>query len=652
MGARKGPHSREWGKMKFSKSDETLLAIGVFLTPVVFWTGVTESFDVVKFQIVVVLGSLSMMSLGRVIRPDARASSPIATSFSWIAMVSGILATIFAINPGRSFFGGPQRYTGLVTLLCLVAIFISAQRVGQSSLILRSITLGSVVNSVYIILQRFDLDPLTWSIVSSGLPITGTTGNPNSAGLISAFAIPFLVYGAQRASGLHQLASIVALNVCLLGVVFTESFQAEVGVLAALIVLIFPIEGEKSSGVTAREIPLAVMLLLPLFVAEDSLAILVLIGLTVLYEIVRLTDTKMLKVVFGPRPLLIAAIVLVCGVTALPIGRSSISRGVSTGLVERGDFWRASWEIIRSNPWLGIGFDNYLLSFPLTRPKSHAESFFSSLSSSPHSLLLAPFVSAGLVFGFVAIFMMVSTLKRVAFSLLKGTDQARLLCSIILVGLPYVFVGAESLAPILILTVLVGMLFSVHSSYLVPSQAASRKKIRKKGVAPITPRNVILSVGALAILVVGSFPLVAGIYERASFQRLSRGDLVGSIEQLEFATDLVSHDGVLRAKLAELYFYEGEYAQSKAAIREALRLTNWSPVLAVPILRIGAEMGDFELVLEGLEKAADLEPNDPNFRAQAFQLLEDIRIFLDQNPEQISITLQAELTRIARRLTP
>ncbi len=92
-----------------------------------------------------------------------------------------LIATLTSVAPSFSFFGSYRRMQGTYTTLCYVIIFtiilLEMRTSRQMNRLFMAIVLGSLPLALYGIVQRLDMDPLTWNFdVANRAP--STMGNP------------------------------------------------------------------------------------------------------------------------------------------------------------------------------------------------------------------------------------------------------------------------------------------------------------------------------------------------------------------------------------------------------------------------------------------------------------------------------------------
>ncbi|MBN1999934.1 O-antigen ligase family protein [candidate division KSB1 bacterium] len=176
----------------------------------------------------------------------------------------------------------------------------------QYTLILLTLCFVALLESVYIYIQFFKLDPFYQTPYSSiKLRLVGTMGNANGVGAFLSIIFPFLLflYSRQKLWLWKRIIS-AAVVVVFLAIIITQSRAAWLGLVAGFSVLFFP-------------------------------------------EIKKLWQSKGLRKIF---------------IILIPIGLGAVFAVYSlnkTSIWGRLYIWRISWEMIRDFPFFGVGFGRF-----------------------------------------------------------------------------------------------------------------------------------------------------------------------------------------------------------------------------------------------------------------------------------------------------
>jgi len=171
-----------------------------------------------------------------------------------------VLSTALSVDVAQSLLGSYHRQSGLLTLCAHIAFFaaitVGLQSRAQLDRLLAAVTLGSLAAAAYALLQRFELDPLSWDAAAwGGDPIArtpGTLGNPTFlAGYLAVTIFATAAYARRR-----RLAA-TALAVQAAGLWATGSRGALVAAGAGLIVFLLALAVARG----ARRLAAAIALL-------------------------------------------------------------------------------------------------------------------------------------------------------------------------------------------------------------------------------------------------------------------------------------------------------------------------------------------------------------------------------------------------------
>ncbi|MFH0892308.1 MAG: O-antigen ligase family protein [Candidatus Falkowbacteria bacterium] len=195
---------------------ETLILGVVFLVPIFFsppffiTANTFELNKIVLFKILT-LCLLAVTALKAATDRNFRVSGKKRLfSFSWNWLVIGgfflalALATVFSIDPQKSFFGSYDRQQGLSAqiyyLLFFVALVLNVFSFKQIKRILSAIVLSSAVVCGYGLSQQLGYDFMSWSeSIEETNRVTSTFGQPNFLGIFLLLAMPATVLAAVYA---------------------------------------------------------------------------------------------------------------------------------------------------------------------------------------------------------------------------------------------------------------------------------------------------------------------------------------------------------------------------------------------------------------------------------------------------------------------
>jgi O-antigen ligase len=225
-----------------------LLIACVFITPGVFDLGAVKPFDIVKVTTVLFFGWLALgvwaaCAIGGRARPRRFLMGWLAGAYLLVATI----ATLLSPTRWTSVIGWYGRHHGLLTIVIYVAIFFViawtyTQRRDRAHELVYAMAGGAIVLTLYILMQRFGLDPIRWARPSGeapGLEYFGTMGNANFAGGYLALTMPWVYLAYRRARATWwRIAIVVWAVVQLYALWLTSARNGIIGALPAAIAVI------------------------------------------------------------------------------------------------------------------------------------------------------------------------------------------------------------------------------------------------------------------------------------------------------------------------------------------------------------------------------------------------------------------------------
>jgi O-antigen ligase len=167
-------------------------------------------------------------------------------------LVSSLIATIASIHVPTSFFGKYQRYEGLLTIFCLVVLFRLARErnPGERYWAEIGITASVALVSIYGIVQRFNLDPLSWGkqLALYGGRVFSTIGNPVMLGGFLVLTLPVCLGLVMKRDNRLKAAGLSVWIIGLICLFFTESEGAWFGFWIGALATAFFLGVQKGKG--------------------------------------------------------------------------------------------------------------------------------------------------------------------------------------------------------------------------------------------------------------------------------------------------------------------------------------------------------------------------------------------------------------------
>ncbi len=220
-----------------------LIAALLFFQPLILQRFTADQFDMGKLVFLYwIVASLLLVSLvaSRETNWIFRLDTLNIAVFALLAF--SLISTLASVHSPTSFFGGYQRYEGWLTLLCLIILFQFARgrSRGERRWAELGITASIVLVSIYGVMQRFNLDPVTWSekVKPFGERVFSTIGNPVMLGGFLVLTLPICLGIIIRENKFARILGIVGWVLGLICLYFTESEGAWFGFWIGILTLV------------------------------------------------------------------------------------------------------------------------------------------------------------------------------------------------------------------------------------------------------------------------------------------------------------------------------------------------------------------------------------------------------------------------------
>lgn len=285
-------------------------------------------------------------------------TSRITTIFgiiSGLIIIQILLVSLVSDAPlEQLLFGRTGRGIGILTLISIVVLSLVSVMYGKLNhvnVLNFGLAISGVLVSIYAIIQYFEKDPFGWDSKTNG--IISTLGNPNFVSSFIAMTIfPAFVY----VKNMHRkyIYQVFLAVIFLFAIYIAESTQGYVNTLIAgfTFLLIFYLYRSKA----------IFYLLFTLFISVSLVAILGMLNK-------------------GP--------------LASYLYKISVQ--------SRGDFWRAAFNSIDSNPIFGVGLDSFGDHYLRYRDEIAVSHPWAEYTDSAHNYFLDYAVNGGIVLGFLHI---------------------------------------------------------------------------------------------------------------------------------------------------------------------------------------------------------------------------------------------------------
>jgi O-antigen ligase len=289
----------------------SVVVVSIVVTP---WS----SYDPINISKFLILSTASMGMAGLILKlriwENRALRVPLLMYALFVLQILLVLA-VTRVNFIEQIFGSSGRNTGALTYFYFAVISTLALYLSNKDFlpkILNALIFAGSIDGIYGLVQTIGMDPINWTNPYS--PVFGFFGNPN----------------------------------------FHSSFMALVGIVAMMKCL-------NKNMLLGRRVAYAALLLLTIINIWQSNSIqgfLVLAtGISVLYlAFLKFKKTNNLfKVLLSTFPFFAAVAAMLDIFQKSPWKPILYQESISS----RGDYWHAGWEMTKSNPLFGVGFDNY-----------------------------------------------------------------------------------------------------------------------------------------------------------------------------------------------------------------------------------------------------------------------------------------------------
>ena len=341
----------------------TILFFGTTLITLYFNPSLQDPFNPPKLWILMIIASLLIGYLLFQGNETAK-NDPIIKKLIIIVfffLLFGIISVLFSPNKTISILGEFQRKNGFVTYLSLSIIMLTAAKyinLNNIKRLLPYILFISIILTLYGFMQHFGKDFVSWNNPYNS--VIGTAGNPNFSSAIYAILCSFLFahsLSSYQVSIFHKIYFPVLAIIVFIGILFTNSRQ----------------------GILAFALGSFVIIYFKAFYFNKILSRIILFSFSL---ITFFSVMGMLK--RGPLESLLY--------------KDSVS--------VRGFYWRTGFEMLKQNPFTGVGLDNYGSFFNFYRNVEYPLRYgFDVTSSNAHNVFIQNFATGGIFFGLIYIFL-------------------------------------------------------------------------------------------------------------------------------------------------------------------------------------------------------------------------------------------------------
>lgn len=437
-------------------------------------------------------------------------------------LASSALSTLFSKTRWTALFGWYGRYTGLATILVLVAVFfvvssVYRERPDRVQQLIWALSAGAIALIFYILLQWTHLDPIHWATTAGtipGLRYFGTMGNADFAGGFIGLTAPCVFYAYQRSDATYKRVLVGIWGVAQLWTLWLTSAR---------------------NGIAA--LGLAVLVLL--FLYRRALP--------------RLVRWAALAAVIAVIALAGVIVVSAAGGKTQRV-HASVLR--SDTVKVRAYWWLAGVRIFEHHPVLGTGPDTYVSEYQQYLPAAAAPVADSEIADKPHNVFIDHLATQGLIGTGLYLALLVVAFVRGYRRLRDGPPEQRVVLSTLL-ALLAAYIGQAFFSIDVVPIALTGWVILGAIAALADPPAAAQTQARRSKATVATA--AILAVAVL-VAALGTVPLIAD-HQAHTAVRITQAQ--GSVE------DIVAHYDHARGWQPFEPIYpgsEGDYLEKQAGV--------------------------------------------------------------------------------------
>ncbi len=609
---RQSANKKRGSAIDFAWLEEIVVGALVIAVPLVFWKSAFRVFALPKATLLAcgiwLLLAIRWLTGRR--DPNRQRLEPSLLMACGAFVLVLALSTVFAEDGWGSLTGSPHRYSGTITWLSYITLFllVATRSKGQRPVerLLSCIVVSHFGVLLYSLIQIGGVDPWRWAeSLSYGVQVTSTLGNPNFVAAFLAMSLPLVIGVILRAGVDRRIAACsgAMMALTLLVVNHLGSTQGHVVVMACVLPVIYwsAVGPGRARAVTLGAVGLLVISVLVVLGDVHNLGWILggvssggFWGLLCAEFGSRRGQRPVEDSRLGWRPSRRALVaggvpVLAAGVGLLPL----VLRLVASNLDERRLLWSAGWKMFAERPVLGWGLSSYANNFARLRPEEHAERFGGFLSDSVHSVPFGLMIGGGavLLLSYLLLQFVVLRIGLRGFDRREpGTQQLT-----VVIGSSWVAFHLQSLVSVD--SVSLGYFQWVISGLFVATaiqssdfdQKSGRLSSRLKFISDRCP-DPLPRVASGALIVLGLFlvpavtaPLRADLAFSNAHWAEARQDLTEMRSELDRAVTLDRRNGFLLEKRARLLAGTG---QLDAAIADASRGAELLPGSAAAALQV------------------------------------------------------------------
>ena len=555
------------------KSKKSLLPWAIGLASILFWAPLDDAMVLPKFAVILILVvpiAIYELALTRESNFTGRFAKLSSVLLGlWASSI--LVSAVFGNNFIASLLGQHARQTGVLLYLGLSLVFLVILKSNSENTVeqyLNTFGIVALCNLAYCALQFIHLDPIAWNLEFNR--IVGFLGNPDFSAAFLGFSVIYLTYYTWFVAFKTRFKIIVALFTALAFFLILET-QARQGIIVSFL------------------------------------------GIVILLSFVAIKGK--LKVGYlGLGALSIGIAVSAFGM----VNKGPIASMLYKASIEfRGDYWRASFSMIKDNPLFGVGFGRYGDYFREYRDQTQVLRRGAGLiSDQAHNIFLDMFATGG-VFVFLAFITGVACISYLSLLGIRlAKTRKEISQSIVLLALWTAYLAQSFISIDQVALALWGWIFGalICKNYLnlrTSVELETPPKILKNSLQYV---GISFSVASL----IASIVIIAPIWSASQNIRLAYG-LQGNVvtnpqvqsQVIEFAEKTIEKrpmDSYFFQRAGVLLVINNQIDRGVNSLEKAIRLNPRDAVSHAVLGSVYRQTNKYELGIKYFNKAIQLDP--------------------------------------------
>ena len=598
------------------KSRKPLLPWVIGLASTFFWAPLDDAMVLPKFAVILILVvpiaiyELALTKQSNFMGRFAKLSSVLLGLWASSILVSAA----FGNNFTASLLGQHARQTGALLYLALSLVFLVILKSNSENTVeqyLNTFGIVALCNLAYCALQFLHLDPIAWNLEFNR--IVGFLGNPDFSAAFLGFSVIYLVYYGWFIAS-KRIIKILVVFISVITLFLILQTKARQGILISII------------------------------------------GIGILLTFTAIKNRARIGY-FGLGGIFLGLILSVFGM----VNEGPFARVLYKASLEyRGDYWRASFAMIKDNPMFGVGFgrdgDFFREYRDLTQVLRRGPSL---ISDQAHNIFLDMFATGG-IFVFLIFNVGVISISYLSLSAIRlAKNRSETAQSIVLLALWASYIAQAIISIDQVAIALWGWIFGalICRNYLDLRPAVHFEKVSKVS----KNRSELIGILCSIAVLVASTRIIVPIWKASEDIRLANGiysnsgaSAQGQSQIVEYATRTIESaalDNYFSQQAGVLLVLNNQIEKGVDALEQAIQLNPRDAVSLAVLGSIYRQTNKCDLGIEYFSKAIQLDPlNQLNYfeRMQCYLATNQRTLAAKDFNELIQIDSQSKIALDAR----